>query len=88
MTESGNSGKCACNCQHVGGVGGLLPERRILRYVVIPKLDARGILSYAVTDTATGEIKNTRDCMLWAERDAERLNSAGCVDGKEGRKKV
>lgn len=59
-----------------------------MRYIVIPKLDARGILSYAVTDTATGEIKNTRDCEIWAERDAERLNSAGCVDGEKGKKGI
>ena len=60
----------------------------VMRYTVMPILDTRGILTYAVTDTTTGKIERTRDCEIWAERDAERLNTAGCVDGEERRESV
>ena len=60
------------------------------RYRVEPKRTKRGVPYYAVIDMETGDCVSARDCQLWAERDAERINAEGAgewsADPKTGKR--
>ena len=44
------------------------------RYKAIPNMTVKGYLIYPVIDTFTGEWICVKDCQLWAERAACKLN--------------
>lgn len=47
-----------------------------MRYIVLPVITHRNIMSYAVIDTATGARVRSYDCELWANHEAKELNTS------------